>query len=114
MTVLRLAAVLDGMTQIGVLVGNPRHASRTREYIQIVKKAWTSRSAFDHDGEHYHFADFVSDMFPVQQPRPNVSFGGSSPAAYTAGGAEADIFCLWGEPLAETAQQIESVKQAAR
>ncbi|SDN90966.1 LLM class flavin-dependent oxidoreductase [Lentzea jiangxiensis] len=87
---------------------------RTREYIQIVKKAWLSREAFDHDGEHYHFADFVSDVFPVQQPRPNVSFGGSSPAAYAAGGAEADIFCLWGEPLAETAQQIESVKQAAK
>ncbi|MDX6314145.1 MAG: alkanesulfonate monooxygenase, partial [Streptomyces sp.] len=33
---------------------------------------------------------------------------------YEAGGAEADIYCLWGEPLAETAQQIESVKAAAK
>ncbi|GAA3844777.1 LLM class flavin-dependent oxidoreductase [Saccharothrix violaceirubra] len=88
--------------------------SRTREYIGIVKKAWTSRTPFDHSGEHYRFADFVSDVFPVQQPRPGVSFGGSSPAAYRAGGAEADIFCLWGEPLADTAAQIESVRQAAR
>ncbi|WP_285745290.1 LLM class flavin-dependent oxidoreductase [Lentzea sp. NBRC 105346] len=87
---------------------------RTREYIQIVKKAWTSRERFSHDGEHYRFADFVSDVFPVQQPRPRVSFGGSSPAAYAAGGAEADIFCLWGEPLEETAQQISSVREAAR
>ena len=55
---------------------------------------------------HYQFADFVSDVFPVQQPRPRVSFGGSSPAAYQAGGAEADIYCLWGEPLAKTAEQI--------
>ena len=87
---------------------------RTREYIGIVKKAWTSREPFDHEGAHYRFADFVSDTFPVQQPRPNVSFGGSSPAAYRAGGAEADIYALWGEPLAQTAEQIESVKQAAR
>jgi alkanesulfonate monooxygenase len=87
--------------------------SRTREYIQIVKRAWTAREPFDHEGEHYRFADFVSDVFPVQQPRPNVSFGGSSPAAYAAGGAEADIYCLWGEPLAETAEQIASVKAAA-
>jgi alkanesulfonate monooxygenase len=43
-----------------------------------------------------------------------VSFGGSSPAAYQAGGAEADIYCLWGEPLARTAEQIESVQAAAR
>ncbi|MFI7116581.1 LLM class flavin-dependent oxidoreductase [Amycolatopsis sp. NPDC049868] len=88
--------------------------SRTREYIQIVKRAWTSEEPFDHEGEHYRFADFVLDVRPVQQPRPDVSFGGSSPAAYAAGGAEADIFCLWGEPLAQTAEQIESVKAAAK
>ncbi|MFD8671927.1 LLM class flavin-dependent oxidoreductase [Streptomyces seoulensis] len=88
--------------------------TRTREYIGIVKKIWTTREAFDHEGEHYRFHDFVSDVFPVQQPRPGVSFGGSSSAAYAAGGAEADIYCLWGEPLAETAAQIEKVKAAAR
>ncbi|MFB7775957.1 LLM class flavin-dependent oxidoreductase [Streptomyces bauhiniae] len=88
--------------------------TRTREYIGIVKKIWTTHEAFDHEGEHYQFHDFVSDVFPVQQPRPGVSFGGSSTAAYAAGGAEADIYCLWGEPLAETAAQIEKVKAAAR
>ncbi|MGV9455015.1 LLM class flavin-dependent oxidoreductase [Streptomyces sp. NPDC003635] len=88
--------------------------TRTREYIGIVKKIWTTREPFDHEGEHYRFHDFVSDVFPVQQPRPKVSFGGSSAAAYAAGGAEADIYCLWGEPLAETAGQIEKVKAAAK
>ncbi|WP_049655457.1 LLM class flavin-dependent oxidoreductase [Kitasatospora sp. MY 5-36] len=87
---------------------------RTREYIGIVKKAWTSREPFDHEGPHYRFNDFVSDVFPVQQPRPGVSFGGSSDAAYAAGGAEADVYCLWGEPLARTAEQIERVREAAR
>lgn len=88
--------------------------SRTREYIEIVKKVWTRHEPFDHEGEHYSFHDYVSDVFPVQHPYPGVSFGGSSPAAYAAGGAEADVYCLWGEPLAETAQQIESVRAAAR
>ncbi|MFD0291734.1 LLM class flavin-dependent oxidoreductase [Streptomyces sp. NPDC127118] len=87
---------------------------RTREAIRIIKRAWTSHEPFDHEGTHYRFNDFVSDTFPVQQPRPQVSFGGSSPAAYAAGGAEADIYCLWGEPLAQTAEQIASVKEAAR
>ncbi|WP_406092484.1 LLM class flavin-dependent oxidoreductase [Kitasatospora purpeofusca] len=87
---------------------------RTREYIRIVKKAWTSREPFDHEGTHYRFHDFVSDVFPVQAPRPGVSFGGSSEAAYAAGGAEADIYCLWGEPLARTAEQIERVLEAAK
>ncbi|AEW97551.1 monooxygenase [Streptantibioticus cattleyicolor NRRL 8057 = DSM 46488] len=88
--------------------------ARTREYIRIVKKAWTSHEPFDHEGDHYRFHDFVSDTFPVQQPYPLVSFGGSSPAAYAAGGAEADVYCLWGEPLERTAEQIASVKAAAR
>ncbi|MFE2429817.1 LLM class flavin-dependent oxidoreductase [Streptomyces sp. NPDC059373] len=95
------------------LTKDERYA-RTREYIRIVKKIWTTHEPFDHEGVHYRFNDFVSDTFPVQQPRPRVSFGGSSAAAYEAGGAEADIYCLWGEPLAETAQQIESVKAAAK
>ncbi|MGW2013806.1 LLM class flavin-dependent oxidoreductase [Streptomyces sp. NPDC001927] len=95
------------------LTKDERYA-RTREYIRIVKKIWTTHEPFDHEGEHYRFHDFVSDVFPVQQPRPGVSFGGSSPAAYEAGGAEADIYCLWGEPLAETAAQIEAVKAAAK
>ena len=95
------------------LTHDERYA-RTRECMAIVKQAWTSREPFDHDGPHYRFADFVSDVFPVQQPRPRLSFGGSSPAAYQAGGAEADIYCLWGEPLASTAEQIASVRAAAR
>ncbi|MFE9040643.1 LLM class flavin-dependent oxidoreductase [Streptomyces sp. NPDC007818] len=95
------------------LTKDERYA-RTREYIRLVKKIWTSREPFDHEGEHYRFHDFVSDVFPAQQPRPDVSFGGSSPAAYATGGAEADIYCLWGEPLARTAEQIEAVQDAAR
>ena len=91
-----------------------RRYDRTREFIQIVKRAWTSREPFDFEGEHYRIADFVSDVFPVQHPRPRISFGGSSDAAYAVGGAEADIYCLWGEPLAETADQIRRVNDAAR
>ncbi|MEI5102582.1 LLM class flavin-dependent oxidoreductase [Streptomyces sp. PmtG] len=95
------------------LTKDERYA-RTREYIEIVKKVWTRHEAFDHEGAYYRFQDFVSDVFPVGKPHPGVSFGGSSPAAYAAGGAEADVYCLWGEPLTQTAQQIEEVRRAAR
>src|ERR1700678_1089230 len=120
--------VSDGRTTVHFITGGTDHEQqregdyltkderyeRTRECMQIVKQAWTSRTPFDYHGKHYQFADFVSDVFPVQQPRPLLSFGGSSPAAYAAGGAEADIYCLWGEPLARTAEQIDSVRQAAK
>ncbi|MDL5160089.1 LLM class flavin-dependent oxidoreductase [Actinomycetospora termitidis] len=87
---------------------------RTREYMQILKQAWTRTEAWDYAGEHYAFEDFVADVRPLQSPRPNLSFGGSSAAAYATGGAEADIYALWGEPLADTAEQIRTVHAAAR
>ena len=90
------------------LTKDERYA-RTGEYIQIVKKAWTSREPFSFDGAHYRFEKFVSDIWPAQQPRPQISFGGSSEAAYRIGAADADIYALWGEPLANTAEQIERI-----
>jgi len=86
---------------------------RTREYIQIVKQAWTADAPFDFDGEHYQIKNFRADIFPVQQPRPRISFGGSSAAAYAVGAAESDIYALWGEPLAGTREQIASIDAAA-
>jgi alkanesulfonate monooxygenase len=43
-----------------------------------------------------------------------VSIGGSSDEAYRVGGALGDIFGLWGEPLAETREQMDRVAAQAR
>lgn len=97
----------------GDFLSKDERYERTGEYIRIVKQAWTSTEPFSFDGKHYRFTDFVSDIFPVQRPRPQVSFGGSSDAAYRIGAAEADIYALWGEPLANTAEQIATITAAA-
>jgi alkanesulfonate monooxygenase len=86
---------------------------RTREFIQILKQAWTSDERFDFDGEYYRFEQFVADIKPLQQPRPRISFGGSSSAAYAVGAVEADIFALWGEPLAGTKEQLATIEAEA-
>jgi alkanesulfonate monooxygenase len=87
--------------------------ARTREFIQILKQAWTSDAPFDFDGDHYRFENFLADVKPLQTPRPRISFGGSSPAAYEVGAREADVFALWGEPLAGTTEQISTIRAAA-
>ena len=126
-TLATLDHISDGRVTVHMITGGSDHEQqregdfltkdqrygRTREYIQILKQAWTRHEPFDYAGEHYRFADFVSDVFPVQQPRPAISFGGSSDAAYAVGTAEADIFCLWGEPLADTREQIDRVRAEA-
>jgi alkanesulfonate monooxygenase len=93
----------------GDFLGHDERYWRTREYIEICKRVWTERKPFDHEGTYYRFADFVSDVFPLQDPHPAVSFGGSSDAAYSVGAAVSDIYCLWGEPLADTKEQIDRI-----
>ncbi|QKW23278.1 LLM class flavin-dependent oxidoreductase [Kitasatospora sp. NA04385] len=94
------------------LTKDERYA-RTDDYLTVVKRAWTSDEPFDHEGPYYRLADFRSDVRPVQEPRIPLYFGGSSEAAYRVGGKHADTFALWGEPLAETAEQIARVRAAA-
>jgi alkanesulfonate monooxygenase len=87
---------------------------RTDEYLDIVKQAWTSDKPFSYTGKHYQIEDFYSEVRSPQRPRINLYFGGSSEAAYRVGGKHADVFALWGEPLAETKEQIDSVNAAAK
>ena len=86
---------------------------RTDEYLEIVRRAWTATEPFDYEGRFYRVQDYVSDVRPFEGWIP-LYFGGSSPAAYRVGGKHADVYALWGEPLAETAEQIESIQAAAR
>ncbi|GLZ39727.1 LLM class flavin-dependent oxidoreductase [Actinokineospora sp. NBRC 105648] len=87
--------------------------ARTDEYLDIVKQAWESDTAFSHAGTHYRLDGYRAEVRPLNGPRLPIYFGGSSEAAYRVGGKHADTFALWGEPLAETAQQIASVRAAA-
>ncbi|HVV08353.1 LLM class flavin-dependent oxidoreductase [Amycolatopsis sp.] len=93
------------------LAKDDRYA-RAGEYIRILRRAWASSEPFDHDGTYYRFENYASSVLPVNRGL-TVSVGGSSEAAYKLGGEEGDVFGLWGEPLAETAQQIASVNAYA-
>ena len=84
---------------------------RTEEYLSILRRTWTSETPFDHSGPYYKFENHFAEVKPVD--RIPLYFGGSSAAAYRVGGKHADTFALWGEPLAETAEQIASVRAAA-
>jgi alkanesulfonate monooxygenase len=94
------------------LAKDERYA-RTDEYLDIMKQAWTAEAPFDYQGQYYQLSDFYTAVRSPQQPRITVYFGGSSEAAYRVGGKHADVYALWGEPLAETAEQIASVRAAA-
>ncbi|OIW28668.1 bacterial luciferase-like protein [Coniochaeta ligniaria NRRL 30616] len=88
--------------------------ARLEEYIRILRRAWESPEPFDWDGKFYQFKQFTNQVRPVNGKSIPVSVGGSSDDAYRVGGALADIFGLWGEPLKETKEQIDRIYQAAK
>ncbi|MGG2473868.1 LLM class flavin-dependent oxidoreductase, partial [Rhizobium sp. BR5] len=92
----------------GDFLNKEERYERQEEYIRILRLAWTSKEPFDFDGKYYQFKQFRSAVRPTNGLIP-ISLGGSSDAAYRIGGSLCDIFGLWGEPLAETKQQIDRI-----
>ena len=84
--------------------------ARTDEYLDVLKLAWTSEAPFDYHGTYYDITDSWSEVRSPQSPRIPLYFGGSSDAAYRVGSKHADCYAFWGEPLAQTAEQIARVR----
>jgi alkanesulfonate monooxygenase len=86
---------------------------RTDEYLDVLRRTWTATEPFDVDGEFYRVRRAYSAVRCVRQPHLPIYFGGSSDEAVTVSAKHADVYALWGEPLAEAAAHIKEVKAAA-
>jgi alkanesulfonate monooxygenase len=81
--------------------------ARAAEYVEVMRRTWTATEPFDHDGTWYRMADVRSEVRPYQQPAPPVFFGGSSPEALAMGAEHCDVYAVFGEPLAATAERFD-------
>ena len=86
---------------------------RTGEYLEILRRVWTEEQPFDYQGEFYHLRQAHSEVRPWQKPHLPVFFGGASEDAKRVGARHADVFALWGEPLAAIKQQIADIRLLA-
>ncbi len=86
---------------------------RTDEYLDVVRKVWTSETPFDHYGTYYRFEGALSTVKSGQKPQIPVYFGGASDAAIAVAGKHADICALWGESHAQVRDFIARVRSAA-
>jgi alkanesulfonate monooxygenase len=103
----------DDQHKDGDYLAHDERYARTDEYVDILKRIWTSDRPIDHEGKYYKFKAAFSDVKPVQKPWLPIYFGGSSDAAIEIAGRHADVYALWGEPLDETAQTIRKVRASA-
>ena len=86
---------------------------RAREYVEFMKRCWTSPDAFDMDGKFYKAEGVRQLVRPLTGHIP-IYMGGDSPDAVDFGAQHADFYMLWGEPLAGTAERIRVVTEVAR
>ena len=86
---------------------------RAGEYLDVIRRIWTSDSPFDHHGEFYRVEGAYSDIKPYQQPYPRLFFGGSSDGALKMGAEHCDVFAIFGEPLAETRARVDDFRRRA-
>ena len=86
---------------------------RASEYLEVMKLAWSSDRRFDFAGAFYRVRGARSDVQPLQKPHPPLFFGGSSEGALAMGAKHCDVFAMFGEPLAATAQRIAEFRARA-
>lgn len=93
------------------LAKDDRYA-RTSEYLDIVRGVFTSETPFDYEGVYYKVKGAFSVVKPLQEPSIPIYFGGASGPAIPVGAKHADVYMLWGEPLAAVQERLAEVRAA--
>lgn len=91
----------------------PERYRRTAEFIQVLRRTLASDEPFDHHGEFYRVEGAFSVVKPATDTGIPIFFGGLSESAIDVGAAHADVYMLFGEPLADVAEHIRRIRAAA-
>ena len=99
--------------QDGDFLTKDERYARTDEYLEVVRKVWTSDKPFDHHGRYYRVERAFSTVKSVRPPHIPIYFGGASDAAVAVAGKHADIYALWGETHVQVRELTGRVRAAA-
>jgi alkanesulfonate monooxygenase len=94
----------------GDFLSKDERYERTDEFLTVVRGLWTGDTV-DFTGRHLRVEGATLSRVP--DPLPAIYFGGSSAAGRAVGAKHADVYLTWGEPPAQVAEKIESVRRAA-
>jgi len=126
----RMTATLDRLSQGRLLInvvtgGDPvenagdglflDHAGRyavTREFLHIYRRLLAGETVSE-QGEHLRVQDGKLIFQPLQQGGPPLYFGGSSDVGIDIAAETVDKYLTWGEPPAQVAEKLATVRAAA-
>jgi alkanesulfonate monooxygenase len=97
----------------GDFTAKPERYQRAQEYLHLMKRTWAAETPFDYEGRFYRVRGAHSDVRPLQKPHPLIMFGGASAGALQMGAAECDVFAIYAEPRATTAERISTFRALA-
>jgi alkanesulfonate monooxygenase len=97
----------------GDFLDHDRRYARTAEFMALLRRVWAATEPFDHHGEFYRTEGSFSAVKPATPAGIPLFFGGASPASIDVGAEHADVYMLWGEPLAQIAERIDKIRAAA-
>ncbi|WP_085316063.1 LLM class flavin-dependent oxidoreductase [Derxia lacustris] len=97
----------------GDFLSHDERYERTDEFLDVLKRTWTGTEPFDHAGKHYRVEGQFAGVKPVRDNHVPIYFGGSSDAAIKVAGKHADVYMVWAESLAQTAELVNKVRAEA-
>ncbi len=86
---------------------------RSREYVQILKRMWSSDAPFDHQGQFYRFKRGFCAVKPTAPGAIPVFWGGASEKGSAMGAEVADVFALNVAPKERLFGTIDNVRRMA-
>ena len=96
----------------GIFLDHDERYEVTREFLNVYSDLLAGKTV-NVEGKHIHIEDGRLLFQPVQSPRPPLYFGGSSDAGIDVAVDTVDKYLTWGEPPAQVAEKIDTVKAAA-
>ncbi|MCX5570341.1 FMNH2-dependent alkanesulfonate monooxygenase [Kaistia nematophila] len=96
----------------GIFLSHAERYAVTREFLDIYK-AVLSGETVAHEGPHFRIEDGRLLFPPVQAPYPPLYFGGSSAEANDVAAEQIDKYLTWGEPPAQVAEKLDTVRRLA-
>lgn len=87
---------------------NGRYA-RTGEFLHVLRELFTGEPV-TFRGEHLWVEGAI---LPGELHRPDIYFGGSSPAAIQVAAEHSDVYLTWGEPPEQVTEKLDRVRLAA-
>ncbi|MGY2897197.1 LLM class flavin-dependent oxidoreductase [Deinococcus sp. UYEF24] len=96
----------------GDTLDKPSRYARATDYVEMMKRAWSEEGAFDYEGPFYQAKGVRQMLRPAKRHIP-IYMGGDSDEAVDFGAKHADVYMLWGEPLAGTKERIARVRDLA-